>query len=93
MSDTTQTDVHLDPSDFEEHGHQRILIDWAGRVAMFAALSFSTYQIAVAAFHPFSSLIIRALHVSFLLMLIFMFYPASSKGRTQKSIPWYDMVL
>lgn len=60
---------------------------------MFAALSFSTYQIAVAAFHPFSSLIIRALHVSFLLMLIFMFYPASSKGRTQTSIPWYDMVL
>lgn len=93
MSDTTQTDVHPDPSDFEEHGHQRILIDWAGRVAMFAALSFSTYQIAVAAFHPFSSLIIRALHVSFLLMLIFMFYPASSKGRTQISIPWYDMVL
>lgn len=93
MSDTSQSDVHPDLSDFEEHGHQRILIDWAGRIAMFAALSFSTYQIAVAAFHPFSSLIIRALHVSFLLMLIFMFYPASSKGRTQTSIPWYDMVL
>lgn len=93
MSDILQNDVHPDPSDFEEHGHQRTLQDWAGRIAMFAALAFSTYQIAVAAFHPFSSLVIRSIHVSFLLMLIFMFYPASSKGRTQKTIPWYDMVL
>lgn len=53
---------------------------------MFGALAFSTYQIA-AAFHPFSSLIIRALHVSFLVMLIFMFYPATEKGRRQNSIP------
>jgi len=93
LSDTTQTLEHPDPSDFEEHGHQRTLIDWAARIAMFGALSFSAYQISVAAFHPFSSLIIRALHVSSLLMLIFMFYPATKKGRSQKTIPWYDMLL
>lgn len=84
---------HQEISDFEEHGHQRKLIGLAAIIAMFAAFSFSAYQISVAAFHPFSSLIIRALHVSFLLLLIFMFYPATTKGRTSKTIPWYDMLL
>ena len=93
MSDTETSLQHPDPSEFEEHGHQRSLINWAARIAIFGALCFSAYQISVAAFHPFSSLIIRALHVSFLLLLIFMLYPATAKGRTQKTIPWYDMIL
>ncbi|MBV5278798.1 MAG: TRAP transporter large permease subunit, partial [Campylobacteraceae bacterium] len=84
---------HQEISDFEEHGHQRTLIGLAAIIAMIAAFSFSAYQISVAAFHPFSSLVIRALHVSFLLLLIFMFYPATAKGRTSKKIPWYDMLL
>ena len=69
MSEST-VEIHPEHSDFEEHGHQRKLSGWAGHLAMAAALSFSAYQIAVAAFHPFSSLVIRALHVSFLMMLI-----------------------
>lgn len=84
---------HPDPSEFEEHGHQRSLLGWGSIVVMIAAFTFSAYQISVAAFHPFSSLIIRALHVSFLLLLIFMLYPATQKGRSQKTIPWYDMLL
>ena len=87
------TEIHPEPSDFEEHAHQRQLAGWAARIAMFAALSFSAYQIAVAAFHPFSSLIIRSLHVSFLFLLIFLLYPARSKGRTARSVPWYDILL
>lgn len=91
MSDVQAS--HAEPSEFEEHGHhQRQLAGWAARIAMLAALSFSTYQIVVAAFHPFSSLVIRAIHVSFLVMLIFVFYPAS-KGGSRKSIPWYDVLL
>ncbi len=94
MSDLKQATLeHPDPSDFEEHGHQRSLMGWAASLSILGALLFSTYQISVAAFHPFSSLVIRALHVSFLLMLIFMLYPATSKGRSQKTIPWYDLLL
>ncbi len=93
MTDASSQLHHPEPSEFEEHGHQRTLIGWSLRLAMFGALAFSTYQITVAAFHPFSSLIIRALHVSFLVMLIFMFYPATTQGRQQKSIPWYDVLL
>jgi TRAP transporter 4TM/12TM fusion protein len=85
--------VHPEPSDFEENAHQRQLAGWAARIATFAALTFSAYQISVAAFHPFSSLIIRALHVSFLLLLIFLLYPARSSGRTDRKVPWYDALL
>ena len=90
---TEVTIEHPLPSDFEENAHQRQLGGWAARIAMFAALAFSAYQIVVAAFSPFSSLIIRALHVSFLFLLIFLLYPASSKGRTAQRVPWYDILL
>lgn len=84
--------IHPEPTDFEEHGHQRRLGGWPGRIAMAAALGFSSYQIAVAAFHPFSSLVIRAIHVSFLILLIFLLYPGG-KGRDKGALPWYDILL
>lgn len=95
MSENTTenlADAHPGPSDFEEHGHQRKLSGWALRAVMAAALGFSAFQISVAAFHPFSSLIIRALHVSFLMMLIFLLYPMS-RGSHSGKLPWYDVIL
>jgi len=95
MSENTTenlVDAHPGPSDFEEHGHQRKLAGWALRAAMAAALGFSAFQISVAAFHPFSSLIIRALHVSFLMMLIFLLYPMH-RGSHSGKLPWYDVIL
>ena len=93
MSSLLHEPFEEEKSDFEEHGHQRQLIGWASKLVIFGALAFSAYQISVAAFHPFSSLVIRALHVSFLLMLIFLLYPAGKKGRAEQSIPWYDLLL
>ena len=89
---TDRHPVNPEPSDFEEHGHQRQLAGWTARLAMLAALAFSGYQIIVAAFHPFSSLVVRALHVSFLVMLIFVFYPAR-KGKSRSVVPWQDVLL
>ncbi|MFN4022615.1 MAG: TRAP transporter permease [Hydrogenophilus thermoluteolus] len=40
------------------------------------ALAFSCYQLVVAAFHPWSSQLIREWHVAFLLALTFLLYPA-----------------
>ena len=88
----SKVEIHPEHSDFEEHGHQRKLSGWAGHLAMAAALSFSAYQIAVAAFHPFSSLVIRALHVSFLMMLIFLLYPAR-QGKHHNKLPWPDLIV
>jgi TRAP transporter 4TM/12TM fusion protein len=84
---------HPAPSDFEETAHTRQLAGWAARVAMFGAMAFSAYQLCVAAFSPFSSLIMRAVHVSFLLLLIFLLYPARSGGRSARTLPWHDIIL
>ncbi|MFN3629828.1 MAG: TRAP transporter permease, partial [Casimicrobiaceae bacterium] len=43
--------------------------------AFWVALAFSAYQLWMAAFHPFSSQVIRALHVAFVLLLIFLLHP------------------
>ena len=39
------------------------------------AILFSSFQIWMAAFHPFSSQVIRALHVGFVLLMIFALFP------------------
>ena len=92
MSETLNIE-HTVPTDFEETAHTRQLDGWAARVAMFGALAFSAYQLCVAAFSPFSSLVMRAVHVSFLLLLIFLLYPARANGRAASKLPWYDIVL
>jgi TRAP transporter 4TM/12TM fusion protein len=62
--------------EFSEHGVQRRLGGGALRFVTGLALAFSAYQLVVAAFHPLSSLVIRSLHVGFLLALTFLIYPA-----------------
>ncbi|MEW6513322.1 MAG: TRAP transporter permease [Pseudomonadota bacterium] len=69
---------------FAEHGVQRRLGGTALRVLATIALAFSVYQLVVAAFHPFSSLVTRAFHVGFLLALTFILYPAWKRARLTK---------
>lgn len=45
------------------------------------AIFFSSYQLWMASFHPLSSLVIRAIHVGFVLLMIFVLYPPMG-GRT-----------
>ncbi|HJV51970.1 MAG TPA: TRAP transporter permease [Noviherbaspirillum sp.] len=78
--------------EFQEHGVQRHLSGLPLKILTAAALAFSCYQLVVAAFHPLSSLVIRSLHVGFLMMLCFLLYPAIKRGR-HGSIPWYDWLL
>ena len=46
--------------------------------AFWIAIAFSAFQIGMAAFHPLSSQVIRAVHVGFVLLLIFTLYPPFS---------------
>lgn len=62
--------------EFSEHGVQRRLGGWSLRVLTGLCLAFSAYQLVVAAFHPLSSLVIRSLHVGFLLAVTFVLFPA-----------------
>ena len=81
------------PGEFHEHGTQRRLGGWALRLLAAAALAFSAFQLTVAAFAPLSSLITRALHVGFLLLIIFMLYPAARRGRQLTRVPPVDWLL
>jgi TRAP transporter 4TM/12TM fusion protein len=77
---------------FDETGVKRTL---AGKAAMFvaiAALGFSAYQLAIAAFAPLSSQVTRSLHVGFLLLLAYLVYPPSRRADRHR-IAWFDVAL
>ncbi len=57
------------------------------------AIAFSSYQIWMASFHPLSSQVIRAIHVGFVLLMIFALYPPFSQregalGTAGKVLGW-----
>jgi TRAP transporter 4TM/12TM fusion protein len=61
--------------------------DWPK--ALFAvALLFSIFQIVTAAFHPVSTQVLRAVHVGFLLLLVFISIPAFGAKRPWQPLAW-----
>ncbi|QSX33610.1 TRAP transporter permease [Shewanella avicenniae] len=65
--------------------------DWPK--ALFAiALLFSAFQLITAAFHPVSTQILRAVHVGFLLLIVFITYPTTQR-RPLKPFGWLLGVL
>ncbi len=57
--------------------------------ALFAvALLFSIFQIVTAAYHPISTQVLRAGHVGFLLMLVFLTLPSHGQGRPRPALAW-----
>ncbi len=79
--------------EFSEHGVQRRLGGRSLRVLTGLALAFSAYQLVVAAFHPLSSLVIRSLHVGFLLAITFILYPSFHHGARLSRVPVGDWLL
>lgn len=58
------------------------------RALFYTALLFSTYQIITAAFHPVSTQVLRAGHVGFLLLMIFLSYPVKGNQRPWQPLAW-----
>lgn len=58
------------------------------KTLFYVALLFSTYQIITAAFHPVSSQVLRAGHVGFLLLMVFLCYPSRGNGRPWQPLAW-----
>lgn len=52
------------------------------------ALLFSVFQIVTAAFHPVSTQVLRAVHVGFLLLVVFLSFPAAGQGRPWQPLAW-----
>lgn len=61
--------------------------DWP-KAVFTIALAFSAFQIITAAFHPVSTQILRAVHVAFLLLMIFQAYPGLGKRRPLQPLAW-----
>ncbi|EZQ18061.1 C4-dicarboxylate ABC transporter [Pseudomonas sp. G11-1] len=58
------------------------------KALFYVALLFSCYQIITAAFHPVSTQVLRAGHVGFLLMLVYLSYPLRGKARPWQPLAW-----
>jgi TRAP transporter 4TM/12TM fusion protein len=81
-----------DGTSFDAFAEPRPLRGFSRRAMVVAALAFSTFQLLVASFSPFSSQVTRSLHVAFLLLLTYLLFPARKSDR-RASTPWYDRVL
>ena len=79
--------------DVSEHGIPRRLGGASLHVLTAIALAFSAYQLTMAAFGPLSSLVMRSLHVGFLLAITFVLYPSFRHGTRLSRVPWHDWLL
>lgn len=71
----------------DQHGIATDPRDWP-KTLFFVALLFSVFQIVTAAFSPVSSIVLRAVHVGFLLWVVFLSYPAYGKQRPWQPLAW-----
>ncbi|OQR31703.1 C4-dicarboxylate ABC transporter [Pseudomonas sp. Bc-h] len=71
----------------DQHGIPANPRDWP-RTLFYVALAFSIFQIVTAAFSPISSQVLRAVHVGFLLWVVFLSYPAYGKNRPWQPMAW-----
>ncbi|MBX3455366.1 TRAP transporter permease [Ferrovibrio sp.] len=89
MSATEQSAI----IDKENPTHGAALLDgWQGRTVFFIAIAFTFFQVINAAFSPLPSIVLRSMHVGFLLLLTFLLF-RFRRGAATKGIPWYDWVL
>jgi TRAP transporter 4TM/12TM fusion protein len=71
-------------SDPHSHTEQRL-----GGIIFWIALAFSSFQLWTAAFSPLSSQVVRAIHVGFVLLLVFALRPGfRSEGAGQPVVAW-----
>ena len=64
----------------------------SGKAVFAIAVAFSVFQIWTAAFNPLSSLVVRSVHVGFLLLMTFALFGFRSHGE-RRSVPWHDWLL
>ncbi|MBF0676954.1 TRAP transporter permease [Pseudomonas sp.] len=71
----------------EQSGLQGNPSQWP-KAIFYVAILFSVYQIIAAAFHPFSSQVLRAGHVGFVLLMVYLCFPAFGTRRPFAPLAW-----
>ncbi|MET0775684.1 MAG: TRAP transporter permease [Pseudomonas mandelii] len=71
----------------DHHGIAANPRDWP-KTLFYVALLFSVFQIVTAAFAPVSSQVLRAVHVGFLLWVVFLSCPAYGRARPWQPLAW-----
>ncbi|MBL0931289.1 MAG: TRAP transporter permease [Alphaproteobacteria bacterium] len=75
-------------------GHIPTLGGFAGKVVFWMGVIFSLFQIYTAAYNPISSIIVRSVHVGFVLFLVFMLFRVKRDPHAENpGVPLYDWFL
>ncbi len=69
----------------------RHLIGWQGLVISAVAIAFSCFHIYTALFGSLDAHLQRAVHLSFVMTLVFVLYPATNRG-ARDHIQWWDLI-
>ncbi len=98
---TTQASVDDAPALSEEElrkvqeslpDHVPLLSGAAGKVTYWMGVVFSLFQIYTSAFSPLSSIIVRSVHVGFLLFMVFMLF-RFRRSSEDRSVPLHDWLV
>lgn len=96
--DTTATDqqgtIDLDElrRQFDTEARNRTLFGWQALLITVLAVSMSLFHLYTSGFGLLLAMKQRAIHLAFVLVLVFLLYPFSDKCSRSK-IPWYDYIL
>ena len=70
----------------------RELAGWSFWLAGAIALAMTAFQLWTAAVGTLPGVLQRSIHLTFAMVLCFLFYPISKRAR-QATLPWYDLIL
>lgn len=77
---------------FDTEARTRALEGWQSKMVMLAAIALSLFHFYTSGFGLLLAIKQRAVHLAFVLFLVFMLYPMRSKEK-KDSIPWYDFII
>ncbi|SDK23426.1 TRAP transporter permease [Sediminibacillus albus] len=78
---------------YDQESAFRYLTGFMAKVVFFGLLAFSLYQLFATTIYPLPAQMHRSIHIGFGLVLIFLLFPATKKGRMSGKIAWYDYIL
>ncbi len=77
---------------FDTEARTRLLDGWQAKMILVVAVSLSLFHFYTSGFGLLLAIKQRAVHLAFVLFLVYMLYPINAKGK-KNSIPWYDFIL